>query len=171
MVVGGKDIDGKPNQKTLNDYDKKLKSITIQTPMCMDIVDGDIIERYMAVPYDLGYEYPEIPDNQKDYRVTAQALQTYTKQIGHITDEYIDSQVAYLESKHEKRLDTHDAKIDRLKDRIYDSRIMFIFGIIISFILSLTIMAVTLEYEIKPEIVEQVRMEMLAEEEARNEET
>ena len=169
MVMGGKDIDGKPNQKTLNDYDKKLKTMTIQTPMCTNIVDGDIIERYMAVPYDLGYEYPEIPDDQKDYRVTAQALQTYTKQIGHATDEYIDSQVANLESKHERRLDTHDAKIDRLKDMTYDNRIMFILGIAISFILSLAIMAVILEYEIKPEIVEQVRMEILAEE-AHNEE-
>lgn len=171
MVMDGKDIDGKPNQKTLNDYDKKFKTMSILTPMCVDIVDGDIIERYMAVPYDLGNEYPEIPDNQKDYRVTAQTLQTYTKQIGHATDEYIDSQVANLESKHERRLDTHDAKIDILKDMTYDNRIMFILGIAISFILSLAIMAVILEYEIKPEIVEQVRMEILAEEEARNEET
>lgn len=164
MVMDGKDIDGRPNQKTLNDYDKKLKTTTMQTPMCTNIVDGDIIERYMAMPYDLGYEYPEIPDNQKDYRVTAQTLQTYTKQIGHATDEYIDSQVANLESKHERRLDTHDAKIDILKDMTYDNRIMFILGIVISFILSLAIMAVILEYGIKPEIVEQVRMEIIVEE-------
>ena len=136
----------------------------VEETFASDVVDAGMIEYYMERPYELGLDYHNIPDSQQNYLVTAQSLQEYTKRIGKVIDDDIRNQVSYLESKHDKRLDSHDDRIDRLRDMTYDNRIMFILGIVISFILSLAIMAVVLEYEIKPEIVEQIRMEILAEE-------